>query len=45
MREIIVSFRVTESERDNLKLKAEENNQSVSDLIREKIFEASTTTL
>jgi hypothetical protein len=38
MREVIVAFRVTEPERDRLKLRAEENNQSVSDLIRTELL-------
>ena len=39
MREVIVAFRVTEPERDRLKLRAEESNQSVSDLIRTKVIQ------
>lgn len=39
MRELIVAFRVTVLERDRLKLRAEMNNQSVSELIRKKVIE------
>jgi hypothetical protein len=39
MREVIVAFRVTALERDRLKSRAKESNQSVSDLIRTKIIQ------
>jgi hypothetical protein len=39
MREVIVAFRVTVLERDRLKSRAKESNQSVSDLIITKIIQ------
>ena len=39
MREVIVAFRLTKPERDELKKRASENNQSVSELIRTKVIE------
>ena len=38
MREVIVAFRVTVPEREELKRKASETNQSISDLIRSRLL-------
>lgn len=38
MREVIVAFRLTKPEREELKKRASESNQSISDLIRTQLL-------